>query len=107
MSLDFYLVEDRPCDVFDANITHNLTKMAYAAGLYKPLWRPEELGIDYAGDLIAVLQDGISKLAKDREYFEQFNPSNGWGDYDSLLSFAEECLRACREHPNARIRVSR
>lgn len=107
MSLDFYLVEDRPCDVFEANITHNLTRMADEAGLYRPLWEPETLGVDYAGDLVGVLQDGISKLAKDREHFEQFNPPNGWGDYDSLLGFAKECLRACREYPNARIRVCR
>jgi hypothetical protein len=30
--------------VFDANITHNLNKMADAAGIYEACWRPEEIG---------------------------------------------------------------
>lgn len=30
-------------EVFDANITHNLNRMAGAAGIYEALWRPGEL----------------------------------------------------------------
>lgn len=45
MSLDVYLskevTEERT--VFSANITHNLGEMADKAGIYKALWRPEDL----------------------------------------------------------------
>lgn len=32
-------------DGYHANITHNLGKMAEAAGIYHALWRPDEIGI--------------------------------------------------------------
>ena len=41
--------------VYSANITHNLTKMADEAGIYECLWRPEEIGITKAGQLIEPL----------------------------------------------------
>jgi hypothetical protein len=34
MSLDVYLIAARPTNVYSANITHNLNKMAEAAGIY-------------------------------------------------------------------------
>lgn len=46
MSLDVYLEGPPvPQDVFWANITHNLGRMADEAGIYKHLWRPEEIGM--------------------------------------------------------------
>ena len=41
MSLDIDLIETSPHSVFDANITHNLGKMAGEAGIYEALWHPE------------------------------------------------------------------
>lgn len=35
------------------NSTHNLNNMAKAAGLYQVLWRPEEIGISTASQIIA------------------------------------------------------
>jgi precorrin-6x reductase len=40
MSLDIWL--EISATPFEANITHNLNRMAEAAGVYKVLWRPEE-----------------------------------------------------------------
>ena len=34
------------------NITHNLGHMAYVAGLYRAIWRPDQYGYKYAKDLI-------------------------------------------------------
>jgi len=48
MGLDISLMTS----VYSANITHNLNEMAGAAGIYKYLWRPEEVGIYYAENLI-------------------------------------------------------
>jgi hypothetical protein len=45
MSLDIYLEELLVTSVFCANYTHNVVDMAEAAGIYKHVWRPEELGI--------------------------------------------------------------
>lgn len=52
MSLDITLRAVRPVDVFSSNITHNLNAMAEAAGIYRQIWRPEEIGIKTAVELI-------------------------------------------------------
>ncbi len=94
-------------ELFDTNITHNLTKMASEAGIYKYLWRPEETYVTKASDLIKPLQHGLELLKSDRARFEKFNPPNGWGSYDALVTFAQEYLNKCKENPEATIRVSR
>lgn len=43
MSLDIYLESSDPSFWWSANVTHNLGKMAAAAGIYEAMWRPEEL----------------------------------------------------------------
>jgi len=81
--------------------------MAEMAGIYVHLWRPEELGITKAVDLVAPLNEGLSRLKNKPEYFKQFNPSNGWGTYENLIEFVEEYIIACVENPDALIDVSR
>ena len=93
--------------LFDANVTHNLNKMAEEAGIYQACWRPEELGITKASDLIPLLQSGLDKLQNDRPRFEKFNPSNGWGSYEGFVSWVAKYLEACREYPDAEVSVSR
>lgn len=107
MSLDVYLQVTKPCDVYSANITHNLNKMADLVGLYQPLWRPDEIGVTTAKQLIPLLREGIAKLVDNKEEAEKLNPSNGWGSYDSLLRFARDYLTACEDNPEATVNVSR
>jgi len=94
-------------EVYWANITHNLGKMASEAGIYEALWRPEEIAAKKAADLIGILADGLGTLKSNPEKFKAFNPANGWGDYGGLVSFVEKYLTACKENPEALIRVSR
>jgi len=108
MSLDVYLSCD--CcgeDVYEANITHNLNTMAGEAGLYFPLWRPLEIEATIAEDIIQPLTVGLEKLLADPETFKQFNPENGWGDYDGLVRFTRNYLAACIKFPNSVILASR
>ena len=93
--------------VFDYNITHNLSQMAEKAGVYKALWRPEELNIKEAGGLIHILESGLADLKNRPAYFKNFNPPNGWGHYDGLVDFVEKYLKACKENKTAKIWVSR
>lgn len=94
-------------EVFEANITHNLGKMAGEAGVYQACWRPEELGATKAGQLAPVLREGLAKLKAEPERFREFNPANGWGSYEGLCRFVANYLAACEEYPDASIRVSR
>jgi len=107
MSLDVYLEVIRPTAIYDANITHNLNKMAGAAGIYKHLWRPEEIGITTAGQLVAPLRAGLALLMAEPERFKAMNPPNGWGSYDNLVKFVNDYLHACEENAEAAVRVSR
>ena len=93
--------------VYDANITHNLNKMASEAGIYKALWRPEEIGREKASDIIELLEIGLADLKARPEHFEEFNSPNGWGMYEHFVPFVEKYLNACKEYPECLIEVSR
>jgi hypothetical protein len=99
------LIESR-C-VFDANITHNLTEMAEEAGIYKHLWRPEEIDITTAEQLIQPLEDGLLLMKSDPERFIAYDAPNRWGTYEQFLPWVERYLEACKKYPQARVRVSR
>jgi hypothetical protein len=122
MSLDVYLfatkrVKCSQCgheelveteyELFSANITHNLAKMAREARIYMLLWRPEEVGINLAGELIDPLRAALADMKARPEYYRQFDAPNGWGTYYHFVPWLEEYLQACVENPEAVIRVSR
>lgn len=120
MSLDVYLTQKKCISydasktlteedetVYDANITHNLNTMATEAGIYELLWRPDEIQITKAKELIEPLRQGLHNLKSEPERYKKFNPENGWGSYDGLVKFVENYLNACYEYPDAIIEVSR
>jgi hypothetical protein len=125
MSLDFYLTGpnrwvDCHCSecghkhkrldhetFFSTNITHNLNTMAEKAGIYKALWRPDEIGAKKAKDIILLLDVGLEELESKPDVYRQYDSPNGWGLYEHFVPFVREVLEACRKHPNAKIEVSR
>ena len=96
-----------PNEGYWSNITHNLGKMAKAAGIYEHLWRPEEIDITTAGQLVEPLTAGLATLRAEPDRFRVLNPSNGWGNYEGLVQFVADYLAACQDNPTATIRVSR
>ena len=110
MSLDVhlsYVNDGHTTEVYEANITHNLVPMAKEVGIYKHLWRPEELGIVKASELIEPLTEGLKKLHAEPERLKCFEPENKWGRYENLVDFVKFYLAACKDYPNATISVSR
>ena len=125
MSLDVYLTgktTETPCcccecghkhtseeteEFYSANITHNLGGMAEEAGIYKHLWRPEEIGVTKAGQLIEPLRAGLALMKLDPQRFKKHNSPNGWGLYENFVPWIKEYLAACEEHPDADVTVSR
>lgn len=93
--------------VYSANITHNMTAMADEAGIYDLLWRPEEIGVTYARQVVEPLAEGIRYLLADPEHMREFDPPNGWGSYEVFLEFCRDYLEACEAFPDARVEVSR
>lgn len=111
MSLDVSLLDPTATyeteELYTANITHNLNKMADAAGIYEALWRPEEKGYTVAAHLIRPLTIGLRRLKASPSKYEKFNAENGWGLYENFVPFVEKYLEACKEYPEAKIEVSR
>ena len=103
MSLDFSLTAKSGRVVFDRNITHNLTDMAEAAGIYNVLWRPTENGFIYGRDCVDVLRSGLEKLKNDPPKYEQYNAPNGWGLYEHFVPFVESVLEACEDFETAKV----
>jgi len=106
MSLDVYLTRIQPTEVYWANITHNLGRMAEEAGIYKCLWRPSEIGITKASQLIEPLADGIKLMELDPTRFKKFDAANGWGIYNDFIPWLKDYLAACIKFPDADINVS-
>jgi hypothetical protein len=109
MSLDFWLVNklegcDEEVEVYGANITHNLSKMARECGLYESLWDSDS---KFVSEVKENLIRGINELKKHPEKYEQYNSQNGWGKYENLLFFAECVLHHINKYPKAKIGVWR
>jgi len=99
-------------EVYSANITHNLNKMAGEAGIYECLWRPEEKyqsgdGNVYARDLIEPIGTGLALMRLNPAIFKAFNSPNGWGLYEHFVPWIERYLAACIANPNAIVNVRR
>lgn len=107
MSLDVYLYETRPTEVYSSNVTHNLIRMAEEAGIYNHLWCPDEIGITKAAQLIEPLKAGLALMESEPDRFRPFSAGNGWGTYDQFLPWVRKYLDACIESPDAAVMVSR
>lgn len=108
--IEQYYEDYKPNDheiLYTDNITHNLGLMAEKAEIYKHLWRPEEINIKYAKELIEPLTKGLNKLKSKPEYYKKFNASNGWGLYEHFIPFVENYLNACIKYPNSIINIDR
>ena len=101
--------------------------MADEAGIYEALWRPHRLKEGYnipeedykleckfedenkvfTKEIIPILEKGLTDLKARPEHFEKFNSPNGWGMYKYFVPFVEKYLKACKEYPEAIVRVDR
>lgn len=106
MSLGVDLMQDGE-SIFEANITHNLGKMASACGVYYACWRPEEINCTKAKHILPMLKDGISNLEEHPSFYKTFDSPNGWGKYVNFLPWLKKYAEACEKYPEAEISVSR
>ena len=120
MSLDVYLTQttylECKCgevhkikeeDVYNNNITHNLGEMAKEAGIYYHVWRPDEIDIIKASELIKPLEDALCIMKEQPKRFKKHDSPNGWGLYENFVPWLESYLDACKDYPDSIISVSR
>lgn len=102
-----------------ANITHNMGEMAskipvHSDGsescttLYDYVWRPEmrKEKVDTTV-MLRVLNEGLPFMIVNRLKLMEFNPKNGWGDYDSFLAWLIDYRNICEDNPGCEIEASR
>jgi hypothetical protein len=75
--------------------------------LYQIMWRPDEIDLTHAWQLVELLDEALDVLLSDPEYFKGFNPANCWGDYEGLCALVRAYLQSCCENPDATISVCR
>jgi hypothetical protein len=46
-------------------------------------------------------------LKDNPERYKEFNPENGWGNYEVLVGFVSKYLDACYEYPDSDVEVWR
>ena len=103
MSLDVSLIGDGGEEIFSANLTGNLIEMASQAGIYDALWRPQDIGITTASQMIEPLTSGLHELSSNQAKYERFNSPVGWGKWDDLVPWCSAYLEACRNNPGAKV----
>ncbi len=70
-------------------------------------WGFEDENKVFAKEIIEILEKGLKKLKSRPEYFKRFDSPNGWGTYKYFVPFVEKYLKACKEYPEAIVRVDR
>ncbi len=108
MGLTVFLHDENEKILFTADISHKHKLMAVTAGIKNVLWNPHEYcdeDVVHAEDIVSKLREGVIFLATNKKTIEALNPSQG--SWVVLLLFCTSYLQACKDFPNATIRVSR
>lgn len=103
MSLDVLLIEEDGV-VHEANITHNVRRMAVRVYLHCLLWELAAGGAA-ASSLIEPLETGLRIMNERPEWVKKAEPANKWGTYEDFKAFLEALLAACKEYPTATYRA--
>lgn len=115
MGLDIYFYDKDEKEVegeFSLSITHNLNTLVMECGnlvgvdYYKIIWRPDEiLEVENGQVRVIYVLEYLPKIIEDLLRFEhtlsEYLPSNGWGNFEQLISFLCDYLKACyinKEH---------
>lgn len=96
----FQLQEVENGILWKRNVTHNLANMAKHIivgeyDFYRLLWHPDDNGFLAATKKYReLIYQGLAYMLSHRKELEQYNPENGWGSYNSLLSFVQSYAEA-------------
>ena len=130
MSLDVSIVKTNDkgeCldTIWWGNVTHNMNMMAdhvpikysdeegmvsFMGSLYDVVWNLKEIGDGYFVDTTNMgkaLSLGICYMIEHRLELLQYNPRNGFGDFNAFLIFLIDYKNNCEDNPGCRIEISK
>lgn len=93
---------DVEVEAFWRNYTSNTSRM-WTHALGRSLREFDKAPASEAAGPLAV---GVRKMEYDPVFYRQWEPDNGWGDYDGALAFLRAVAGACAAMPLGVLRVS-
>ncbi len=101
MSLNISIKAKREVEIFEANVTYNLSDMYYKC-ISGGLWVLDGMKCK---QVIPILNNAISDLINNKEEYKKLNSQNGWGSYDGLLKTLKAMLECCEKNEDGIIEV--
>lgn len=106
MSWDVWL--EKEIDGHDVNVKdlNNYTSNVWDIAYISLGFEFRDLNGMKAVEAYCCLSKAIHDIYWDREFYEEYNPSNGWGSVDGFLCFLSSFKNACHKFPSATVVVS-
>lgn len=103
MSLDIYITAKRETDIYEANVTYNLSKMYYKCIDTEKGYKKLD-GMN-CKEALPIINNAIRDMLNNADEYRKLNPTNGWGSYEGLLKQMQEMRNCCESNPDGIIRV--
>ena len=104
MSLDISISAKRTVEIYEANVTYNLSDMYYKCIDTEYGYR--KLDGMKCDEALPILNNAIQDMITNAADYKKFNPANGWGSYDGLLKQMQQMRDCCEKNPDGIISVS-
>jgi hypothetical protein len=103
MSYDLILIDGGGDEVYETNMTFNVSKMARALGIYEGLFNH---GWGFAYEAIIPLRDANVNILRERDLMEHLEVKD-WGSAAQFQKFLLELEHQCRSNPMAVIKLDK
>ncbi len=104
MSLDISITAKREVEIFEANITYNLSDMYYKCIDKKRGFK--KLDNMKCKEALPIINNAITDMLNNANEYRKLNPRNGWGSYEGLLTKLQEMRNCCESNPDGIINIS-
>lgn len=103
MSLDINITAKRETEIYEDNVTYNLSKMYYKC-------IDKEKGFEKLDGMnckkaLPIINNAIQDMLNNADEYRKLNPKNGWGSYDGLLKTLQDMRNCCESNPDGKINV--
>lgn len=104
MSLDISIMAKREVEIYEANVTYNLSDMYYKCIDKEQGYR--KLDGMTCKNALSIINNSIADMLNNADEYRKLNPSNGWGSYEGLLAQLQQMRSCCESNPDGIIYVS-
>ncbi len=103
MSLDINITAKRETEIYESNVTYNLSKMYYKCiDKEKGFKKLDGMNCKKA---LPIINNAIQDMLNNADEYRKLNPENGWGSYEGLLKTLQDMRNCCESNPDGTINV--